>query len=222
MNALAAPRLAVLTEQPAAPPVRRDTARARRIFGTMVVAGSAVSPLVMLLLPAFGELSYLWIGATYLLLLLPGGFGLLVAALVERTPAALRAFAAALVSLPLQFLLMGAAQQASFELYYGSHLAELDRLATTVREEQRAQLDGSNPLRPVAGEWTASQREALGIDRISVQQGMLIFALRVGSGRRLVLAPADGSYADAGCGAPATTPLGGRWYLVQCRGAADD
>jgi hypothetical protein len=226
----AAPALALLPPQrPSLPPPAREPSPAgrrrqvvaRRFAAAGCVAGALLPVAFVAAGPYLGEAAYVGLVVPWALLLPGCGLALLLAAALGRTRDDLRALVLAALSLAAGVALIGPAGRLGAEAFVSSHAVELDGVAAELVAAHSSAVARNGSVRTdytfdgATAPARALARLGLGVPRLT--RGGLRFDSSAPFAPDLLYAHASLDGFPADCPNERVRPVGGRWFLYECR-----
>lgn len=233
MSASAAPVLALLPPQrPSLPSPRELSPEARRrlvVARRFMTAGCVVGALLPLACvaagPYLGDVVYVGLVVSWALLLPGCGLALLLSAALGRGHDDLRALVLVAMSLAACIALIGPAGRLGTAAHVSSHAVELDAIAARlVASHPWAVGTNGVPQIDYRFEDTAPGHALtrLGLRTPQVTRGGLLFGTDAPFAPAVLYADASLDNVSGGCATPRVSPVGGRWFLYDCRGRRAD
>lgn len=203
------------------PVARRRQVVARRVMTAGCVAGALLPLACVAAGPYLGPVVYAGLVLSWAFLLPGCGLALLLTASFGRTRDDLRALVLAAVSLAVCVALIGPAGRLGTEAFVASHAVEMDAIAAQlVASHPWAVGTNGVPQIDYRFEDTAHGRALtrLGLRTPHAVRGGLLFAPDAPFAPAVLYADASLDQLANGCADPRVRPIGGRWFLYECRG----
>ncbi|HEX9936068.1 MAG TPA: hypothetical protein VGB15_03070 [Longimicrobium sp.] len=201
--------------------LRQKVQKVRRVTTAGCVIGAFTPVAFTAAGPYLGDAVFVGLVIPWALVIPGCGLALLLSAAITRTRDDLKALLAVFLSLVLAIALIEPAARAGMEAFVASHATELDVLtAERARLLDFGETPDASVVRSGAEDANSAALRRMGVTGWSYVNGGLRLRTAAPFAPDLLYADGGGDSISA-CNRLSVTPLGGRWFLYECRDASE-